>query len=89
VGAGVKLCLCRTLGYETGMRPVLKTNNPVTLSYASHVLDEAGIECVVFDENASIMDGSMGAVPRRLMVLDEDFAKAERVLLEAIPDEFP
>jgi hypothetical protein len=70
------------------MRAILKTNNPVALSYAAHVLDEAGIESVVFDENASIMDGSMGAVPRRLMVLDEDFAKAERVLREAIPDEF-
>ena len=71
------------------MRPLLKTNNPVTLSYASHVLGEAGIESVVFDENASIMDGSMGAVPRRLMVLDEDFSRAERLLREAIPDEFP
>jgi hypothetical protein len=71
------------------MRAIMKTNNPVALSYAAHVLDEAGIESVVFDENASIMDGSMGAVPRRLMVLDEDFVKAERVLRQAIPDEFP
>ena len=71
------------------MRPVLKTNNPVALSYASHVLDEAGIDSVVFDENASVMDGSMGAVPRRLMVLDEDFARAERLLREAMPDAVP
>ena len=89
MGAGVKLCLCRTLRYEIGMRPVLKTNNPVTLSYASHVLDEAGIESVVFDENASIMDGSMGAVPRRLMVMDNDLTRAEWLLRAAIPDEFP
>ena len=71
------------------MRPVLKTNNPVTLSYASHVLEEAGIQCVVFDENASVMDGSMGFMPRRLMVLDEDFAKADRLLREAVPDAMP
>ena len=71
------------------MRAILKTNNPVALSYAAHVLDEAGIESVVFDENASIMDGSMGAVPRRLMVLDEDFDRAHRLLLEAVPDQMP
>lgn len=68
------------------MRSVLKTNNPVVLSYASHVLDEAGIDSVVFDENASIMDGSMGMLPRRLMVLDEDFAKADRLLRDAVPE---
>ncbi len=71
------------------MRAVLKTNDPVTLSYASHVLDEAGIDSVVFDENASVMDGSMGFMPRRLMVLDEDFPKADRLLRAAVPEEFP
>ena len=68
------------------MRPVLKTVDAVTLSYAMHVLKEAGIESVVFDENASIMDGSMGFLPRRLMVLDEDFARAQLLLRQAVPD---
>ena len=68
------------------MRPVLKTNNPVALSYASHVLDEAGIDSVIFDENASVMDGSMGFLPRRLMVLDEDFSRAETLLRAAVPE---
>ena len=71
------------------MRPVLKTVDPVILSYARHVLEEAGIESAIFDENASIMDGSMGFLPRRLMVLDEDFAKADRLLREAVPDAMP
>lgn len=71
------------------MRPVLKTNDPVTLSYAAHVLEEAGIESVIFDENASVMDGSMGFLPRRLMVLDEDFVRAERLLKAAVPDAMP
>ena len=71
------------------MRPVLKTIDPVTLSYAVHVLEEAGIETVVFDENASVMDGSMGFLPRRLMVLDEDFAQAERLLKAAVPQAMP
>jgi len=71
------------------MRAVLKTVDPVTLSYASHVLDEADIESVIFDENASVMDGSMGFLPRRLMVLDDDFVRAERLLKAAMPDAMP
>jgi putative signal transducing protein len=71
------------------MRPVLKTIDPVTLSYAVHILEEAGIESVVFDENASVMDGSMGFLPRRLMVLDEDFSRAEALLRKAVPDAMP
>ena len=71
------------------MRAILKTNNPVTLSYASHLLHEAGIASEVFDENASVMDGSMGFLPRRLMVLDEDFSRADRLLREAVPEAMP
>ena len=71
------------------MRPVLKTNDAVVLSYAAHVLDEAGIESVIFDENASVMDGSMGFLPRRLMVLDDDFPRAHSLLKAAVPEAMP
>ena len=71
------------------MKVVLQTNNPVLLNFAANLLEQEGVESVVFDENASIMDGSMGFVPRRLMVLDEDFAKAERLLKAAVPEAFP
>ena len=70
------------------MKAVLKTNNPVLLNYAANVLAQEGVEHAVFDENASIMDGSMGFLPRRLMVLDEDFSKAERLLKAAVPEAF-
>jgi hypothetical protein len=66
------------------MRPVLKTNDPVLLSFARSLLSDADIESVVFDENASVMDGSLGILPRRLMVADEDGAQAERVLREGL-----
>jgi hypothetical protein len=62
------------------MRPVLKTNNPVLLSFAQSLLNEAEIDCVVFDENASVMDGSLGILPRRLMVADDDYEPARRIL---------
>jgi hypothetical protein len=71
------------------MKAVLKTTDPVLLNYAANVLAQEGVEYAVFDENASIMDGSMGFLPRRLMVLDEDYGRAERLLKAAVPEAFP
>jgi hypothetical protein len=71
------------------MRAVLKTVDPVLLDYAANLLSQEGIENVVFDSHASIMDGSMGFLPRRLMVLDKDFARAEGLLRAAVPDALP
>ena len=66
------------------MRAILKTNDPVLLSFAQNLLDEADIGSVVFDENASIMDGSLGIVPRRLMVADDDFERGREALREGL-----
>jgi hypothetical protein len=71
------------------MRAVLKSNNPVTLSFAADLLDQEGVATLIFDENASVMDGSMGFLPRRLMVADQDHARAEQLLRAAMPHEFP
>jgi hypothetical protein len=71
------------------MQMVLKSNNPVILSYAADVLTQAGIKSVIFDTHASIMDGSLAVVPRRLMVLDEDHARAESLLRAAVPEAMP
>jgi hypothetical protein len=75
--------------YIYEMRPVLVTTDPVVLNYAANVLSQEGIESAVFDTHASVMDGSMGFLPRRLMVLDEDFARAQTLLREAVPDAMP
>ena len=64
------------------MRDVLRTNDPVELSLATALLKDAGIEHVVMDGNISILEGSIGIFPRRLMVLDEDYQGA-RSLLQA------
>ena len=66
------------------MRPVLKTNNQVLLSFAQSLLADAQIESVVFDENAAVMDGSLGILPRRLMVADEDFERGKSILNEGL-----
>jgi hypothetical protein len=67
----------------TAMREILKTNNSVELNFAQVILKEAGIATVEFDTHASIMDGSMVIIPRRLMVADDDEERARSLLREA------
>ena len=62
------------------MLEILKTNDPVALSFVAAVLKDAGVESVVFDQNASILDGSIGAIPRRLMIDSDDFEQARLAL---------
>ena len=65
------------------MRELLRTNDFVLVSYLEAVLADAGIAAVVLDAHTSVLEGSAGAIPRRVMVEDEDFAAAQR-LLDAI-----
>ena len=65
------------------MRPILSTNDPVRLSFIVALLADAGIETVVFDTHASVADGSIGAIPRRLMVDDDLHARATMILRQA------
>jgi hypothetical protein len=67
------------------MQAILKTNDAVLLSFAQSLMADAGIVSVVFDTHASIMDGSIGMLPRRLMVDDDDFERARAILREAVP----
>ena len=71
------------------MKAVLKTNDVVLLSFAQSLLKDAQIETLLLDENASIMDGSLGILPRRLMVADDDFLQAQRILRDALNSEPP
>jgi hypothetical protein len=65
------------------MQVLVRTNDPVRITFLRALLRDAGIEALVLDEHASSMDGSIGAVPRRLMVADDDLAAARAVLAEA------
>lgn len=65
------------------MRVIATTNNPVRLSFLTALLADAGITAITLDLHASVMDGSIGALPRRLMVADEDLVPARRVLADA------
>ncbi|MFY7958655.1 MAG: DUF2007 domain-containing protein, partial [Elsteraceae bacterium] len=48
------------------MRELLRCNDPVRLSWLRALLADAGIESVVFDQHVSVVEGSIGAIPRRL-----------------------
>lgn len=65
------------------METVLVSNDPVELSWARAVLAAAGIEARVFDVHTSLVEGSIGAIPRRLVVAAEDAGAARRALARA------
>lgn len=62
------------------MKPVIKTTNPVTLNFAEAVLKDADIPCFMMDHHVSMVEGSIGVIPRRLMVDDDDVMEAISVL---------
>lgn len=68
------------------MEELVRTNNPVLISIVTARLEESAIQFFVADEHASIMDGSIGAIPRRILVDSEKLALAQS-LLEAIRQE--
>lgn len=65
------------------MQELMRTNDTVRLSWLQALLAAAGIEAVVLDGYTSIMEGSIGAIPRRLMVRDGDMHRARTVIREA------
>jgi hypothetical protein len=65
------------------MRIVATSNDPVRLSFLTALLADAGIAAVVLDLHTSMTEGSIGAIPRRLVVAAEDERRARRVLAEA------
>lgn len=65
------------------MKELLRSNDLVKLSWLTAVLADAGIEAVVLDSHTSVLEGSALAIPRRLAVDDEDYARARRVLAQA------
>lgn len=65
------------------MKELVRTNDWVRLSWIEALLNAAGIETLVFDTHASIIEGSIGAIERRLMVEDADHERALAVLAEA------
>ncbi|CTQ48605.1 putative signal transducing protein [Jannaschia donghaensis] len=62
------------------MKELLRTNDPTIIAFASALLDGEDIDCFVLDENISVLEGSIGILPRRMMVADDDLEDARVVL---------
>lgn len=65
------------------MRELFRTNDAVLLSYVEALLSEAGIVHVVVDTNMSIVEGSLGILPRRMLVSADEWDQALRILKDA------
>jgi hypothetical protein len=65
------------------MQEILRTNNPVLISYVRSLLMDAGIESVEFDSHISNMEGSVSAIPCRLMVIEADVDRAISTLADS------
>jgi hypothetical protein len=62
------------------MKELLRTTDPTVITYAQALLQGEGIVCFEVDVHMSILDGSIGVFPRRLLVRDADLFMARVVL---------
>jgi hypothetical protein len=65
------------------LRELIRSGDPVRLSFLTALLADAGIESMILDTHSSIMQGSLDILPQRLMVADDDLGRALAVLIEA------
>ena len=65
------------------MKELTRTNNLVMISWLQAALAGEGIQAFVLDGHTSIAEGSISAIPRRVMVADEQLERAKKVLAEA------
>ncbi|BCP52625.1 hypothetical protein K32_12420 [Kaistia sp. 32K] len=65
------------------MEELIRTNDMVMISFVEALLKDAGIEHLVVDQNMSVMEGSLGVLPRRILVLAEEADAARQLLTDA------
>lgn len=65
------------------MKLLLKTNDPVVISFVEALMKESEIDYLVLDQHMSIVEGSLGVIPRRILVKDEFHLSARQILKDA------
>ena len=65
------------------MKELIRTNDAVVLSFAESQMKDAGIGCFIADQGMSILEGSLGLLPRRFLVDEDDADEARQVLIDA------
>ena len=64
------------------MKEILRTTDPTLIAFSSALLEGEGIQPFVMDVHMSVMEGSIGIFPRRMMVADEDYSDACKILAD-------
>ena len=62
------------------MKELLRTTDPTVIAFATVLLEGEGIAAFPLDVHMSILDGSLGILPQRLMVADRDHFRASAIL---------
>lgn len=62
------------------MKALMKTTDPLVVSFVMNLLEQEGIKAFEFDQNFSAVEGSIGIFPRRIMVIDDDLEEARDLL---------
>ncbi len=62
------------------MKELFRTNDITQFVYAETILNSNDIVSFTLDENISVLEGSIGILPRRLMVLENDYEQALELL---------
>lgn len=65
------------------MKELLRSNDLVEISWVMALLSDAHIPARILDSNSSVIEGSIGAIPQRIVVDDEDLVEARWMLIEA------
>lgn len=65
------------------MHDLIRTNDPVLVSFIESLMRDAGIGCLVADSGMSILEGSVGIIPRRILVDAEMASQARRIVIDA------
>lgn len=62
------------------MKELIRTNDPTIIAFVSALLQGEEIDCFPMDVHMSVLEGSIGVLPRRIMVADRDLFRARAVL---------
>jgi hypothetical protein len=65
------------------MKELVRTNDAVLISFVEALMRDAGIGYLVADQNMSVLDGSLGILPRRIMVDADAIERAKKILADA------
>jgi hypothetical protein len=65
------------------MKQLIRTTDIVTISHIQAILDAEGIATFELDVNMSVLDGSLGILPRRIMVADDEYDDAVQLIADA------